>query len=164
MVQRGTPRLQQQLSHCTNVTQDSPQGMGRLSKPATGRDQPTPWLYPSSSNTSASAQTHTPSEHSFGGSRCPSPALPGTTHQALNSHQTASRQQPAGQCLGIQTGEDLSKKLVPALAQDPAGRSSLKPAPALTFLIVSGSALLGALASKKLRLLATPSEDNKRLF
>lgn len=36
--------------------------------------------------------------------------------------------------------------------------------PALTFLAASGSALLGALASKKLRLLATPSEVTTRLF
>lgn len=77
----------------------------------------------------------------------------------LNEHGTLAQK-----CISIQTGEDLSKKLVPALAQDPAGRSSLGPAPALTFLRASGSALLGALASKKLRLLATPSEDSKRLF
>lgn len=36
--------------------------------------------------------------------------------------------------------------------------------PCLTFLRAAGSTLLGALPSKKLRLLATPSEESRRLF
>lgn len=39
-----------------------------------------------------------------------------------------------------------------------------KPTSPLTFLAANGSALLGVLASKKLRLLATPSEVSTRLF
>lgn len=60
-------------------------------------------------------------------------------------------------------GEDLPQSR--CLAQDrtrwevPAQRSSF-----LTFLRAAGSALLGALPSKKLRLLATPSEESRRLF
>lgn len=100
--------MQHQLSHRTKATRDKPQGTGRRGKPAAGRDQPTLWLPPSSPNTSASAQTHTLPEHSFGGS---SPAL-------LAQQPPNSPQQPATVCIGTQTGEDLLKKLVPALAQD----------------------------------------------
>lgn len=162
VAQKGTSGLWQQLSHCMNITWDSPQGTGRLSKPTSGRAQPTCGLQPSSLNTSTSARTHTLPEQSFGGSRCPSAAQPGTAQQAPNSHQTASRQQPAAPCICVQRGEDSPKNLVPAPPQVPSGRSLLRPA--LTFLTPSGSALPGALPSKKLRLLATPSEDGKRLF
>lgn len=77
-------------------------------------------------------------------------------------HLASTKPPPAG--LGyVQTGEDLPQKPVPIPAQDSVGRSWLTASP-LTFLMVSDSALLGALASNKLRLLATPSECSKRLF
>lgn len=46
----------------------------------------------------------------------------------------------------------------------PAQLGALRSRSRLTFLGAAGSALPGALLSKKLRLLATPSEESRRLF
>lgn len=159
VAQRGTPGLQHQLPHCTNTTWDSSQCTGRLSKPATGRDQPTPWLHPSSSNTSASARTHTLPEFRWQPVPEPSPAWHRSTTAKLppNCIQAAS-------CRAVRRYPKGGRFVQKAGACPGTGRSLLRPAPALTFLTARGSALLGALASKKLRLLATPSEDSTRLF
>lgn len=73
---------------------------------------------------------------------------------------------PAAACQaepGIRRGEGLPQsRCLPQPRtrwEAPARRSSC-----LTFLRAAGSALLGALPSKKLRLLATPSEESRRLF
>lgn len=141
VAQRWTAGLRLQLSHCTNTAQDCAQGTGRLSKSTEGEDQH--WLCPSSPNTNpltASTQFRWPD---------PCPAHTATTDFPPNP----SRQQPVTLHIDVHTSVSKMGKICPRKLMSP-----------LTFLAVSGSALLGALASKKLRLLATPSEVSIRLF